>query len=92
MFKWKKVTKMYRRRRHRLTPLRRRRRVRRVRRLRVLLSGKGISRPYVNKRNRLMLGSGSSKKTPTQRGGFFPLAVALTAAPAIVDILGKIIK
>ena len=84
---------MYRRRRHRLTPLRRRRRrVRRVRRLRVLLSGKGISRPYVNKRNRLMLGSGSSKKTPTQRGGFFPLAAALTAAPAIVDILGKIIK
>ena len=84
---------MYRRRRHRLTPLRRRRRrVRRVRRLRVLLSGKGISRPYVNKRNRLMLGSGSSKKTPTQRGGVFPLAAALTAAPAIVDILGKIIK
>ena len=26
------------------------------------LLGKGINRPYVDKRNRLMLGSGSSKK------------------------------
>ena len=56
------------------------------------LLGKGINRPYVDKRNRLMLGSGSSKKTLKQRGGFFPLAAALTAAPAVIDLLGKIIR
>ena len=39
-----------------------------------------------------MLGSGSSKKTLKQRGGFFPIGAALTAAPAIIDLLGKIIK
>ena len=56
------------------------------------LLGKGINRPYVNKRNRVMLGSRSSKKTLKQRGGFFPLAAALTAAPAVIDLLGKIIR
>ena len=56
------------------------------------LLGRGISRPYVDKRNRLMLGSGSSNKTSKQKGGFFPIGAALAAAPAIVDILGKIIK
>ena len=56
------------------------------------LLGKGINRPYIDKRNRLMLGSGSSKKTLKQRGGFFPIGAALTAAPAIIDLLGKIIK
>ena len=34
-----------------------------------------------------MLGSGSSKKTLKQRGGFFPIGAALTAAPAIIDLL-----
>ena len=29
--------------------------------------GKGIERPYINKRNRLMLGKGKKK----QKGGFF---------------------
>ena len=56
------------------------------------LLGKGINRPYVDKRNRLMLGSGSCKKTLKQRGGFFPLAAALTAVPAVIDLLGKIIR
>ena len=56
------------------------------------LLGKGINRPYVDKRNRLMLGSGSRKKTLKQRGGFFPLAAALTAAPAVIDLLGIIIR
>ena len=56
------------------------------------LLGKGINRPYIDKRNRLMLGSGSSKKTLKQIGGFFPIGAALTAAPAIIDLLGKIIK
>ena len=71
--------------------LRLRRRRRRQPRPKQLL-GKGINRPYVDKRNRLMLGSGSSKKTLKQRGGFFPLAAALTAAPALIDLLGKIIR
>ena len=39
-----------------------------------------------------MLGSGSSKKAFKQKGGFFPLAAALTAAPAVIDLLGKIIR
>ena len=68
------------------------RRRQRRRRRRRRLSGRGINRPYVDKRKRLMLGSGSSKKTLKQKGGFFPIAAALTAAPAIVDLLGKIIR
>ena len=56
------------------------------------LLGRGVNRPYVNKRNRLMLGSGSSSKGTKQKGGFFPIGPALTAAPAILDLLGKIIK
>ena len=54
--------------------MKRRRRVRRKRKLR----GKGIQRPYVNKRNRLMLGKGK------QKGGFIgPLVAA--AAPALLQ-------
>ena len=56
------------------------------------LLGRGINRPYVDKRNRLMLGSGSSNKTAKQRGGFFPIGAALAAAPPIIDLLGKIIR
>ena len=75
----------------------RRRRVRRRRRRpgrpRVItlkrLLGRGISRPY-KENNRLMLGSGN--KSVKQTGGFFPLAAALTAAPAVIDLLGKIIR
>ena len=39
-----------------------------------------------------MLGSGSTSGTVKQKGGFFPLAAALTAAPPIIDLLGKIIR
>ena len=53
------------------------------------LLGRGISRPYKDN-NRLMLGSGN--KTSKQKGGFFPLAATLTAAPAVIDLLGKIIR
>ena len=53
------------------------------------LLGSGISRPYKDK-NRLMLGSGN--KLYKQTGGFFALAAALTAAPAVIDFLGKIIR
>ena len=53
------------------------------------LLGRGVSRPYKDN-NRLMLGSGN--KTSKQKGGFFPLTAALTAAPPIIDLLGKIIR
>ena len=83
------------RRRRYVTPTvkRRRRRRRRAGRPRVItmkrLLGRGVSRPYKDN-NRLMLGSGN--KTSKQKGGFFPLAAALTAAPAVIDLLGKIIR
>ena len=77
-----------------LTKRRRRRRKRRVGRPKSItlkrLLGSGISRPYKYK-NRLMLGSGKKTST-TQRGGFLPFAPMLTAAPAIIDLLGKIIR
>ena len=56
---------------------RRRRRRRRQKPQPKQLLGKGINRPYVDKRNRLMLGSGSGKKTLKQRGSFFPLVAVL---------------
>ena len=68
------------------------RRRRRHQRRRRRLIGRGISRPYIDKRNRLMLGSGSRKKTFNQIGGFFPLAAALPAATAVFDLLGKVIR
>ena len=83
-----------RRRRYVIVPVRRRRKrttKRRPGRPRVItmkrLLGSGISRPYKDN-NRLMLGSGN--KTSKQKGGFFPLAAALTAAPSIIDLLAKI--
>ena len=39
-----------------------------------------------------MLGSGSKSRSSRQTGGFFPLAAALTAAPPLFDLLGKIIR
>ena len=75
--------------RRRKTTIRRRRRGRpRVITIKRLL-GRGVSRPY-KESNRLMLGSGN--KTSKQKGGFFPLVAALTTAPPIIDLLGKIIR
>ena len=70
---------------------RKRRRSRRTRRpIRRRMLGRGVARPYVDKRNHLMLGSGSLKGTFKQKGGFFPLATALAAAPPIFDLLAKL--
>ena len=75
--------------RRRKTTIRRRRRGRpRVITIKRLL-GRGVSGPY-KENNRLMLGSGN--KTSKQKGGFFPLIAALTTAPPIIDLLGKIIR
>ena len=65
--------------------------LKRTKRIRKLL-GRGVKRPYVDKRNRLMLGSGSRNKSTKQRGGFFSLGTALAAALPIIDLLGKLIK
>ena len=49
------------------------------------ITGKGIVRPYVSKRNRLMLGKGK------QKGGFIgPLVAA--AAPALVQAVSSIFR
>ena len=57
----------------------RRRRVRRRRKIK----GRGIQRPYVSKRNRLMLGKGK------QMVGFIAPIVA-AAAPALLQAVGSI--
>ena len=59
--------------------LMKRRRIKRRRKIR----GRGIQRPYVNKRNRLMLGKGK------QKGGFIAPLVA-AAAPALLQPVGSI--
>ena len=92
----RRKTITFRRRRRRIRPRVQRRRIPRLQRCRKItirkLLGRGVSRPYVDKRNRLMLGSGSSNKTTTQKGGFFPIGPALAAAPPIIDLLNKIIR
>ena len=60
--------------------LMKRRRVKRRRKIR----GRGIERPYVNKRNRLMLGKGKK-----QRGGFIAPIVA-AAAPSLLGLASQI--
>ena len=56
-----------------------RRKLKRRRKIR----GRGIQRPYVNKRNRLMLGKGK------QNGGFIGPIVA-AAAPALLQAVGAV--
>ena len=64
--------------------MRRKRRI--VRRRRKTIYGRGIKRPYVNKRNRLMLGSGKK-----QKGGALPIGALISAfAPAAADLISKI--
>ena len=59
--------------------LMKRRKIKRRKKIR----GKGIQRPYVNKRNRLMLGKGK------QKGRFIgPLVAA--AAPALLQAVGAV--
>ena len=61
---------------------------RRSRRRRKTYSGRGVTRPYVNKRNRLMLGSGIK-----QKGGFFPIdALGSALAPVAADIISKVFR
>ena len=53
------------------------------------ISGGNISRPYVNKRKRLILGEG--KRIKKQRGGFIaPIAAALV--PATIKLVSKLFR
>ena len=62
------------------------RRKRRVIISRKTIYGRGIKRPYVNKRNRLMLGSGKK-----QKGGALTIGALISAfAPAAVDLISNI--
>ena len=92
----RRKTITFRRRRRRIRPRLQRRRIPRLKRRRKItirkLLGRGVNRPYVDKRNRLMLGSGSSNKITKQTGGLFPIGSVLAAAPPIIDLLGKIIR
>ena len=56
-----------------------------------MLGSGRITRPYVNKRNRLMLGSGKRKKIGKQRGGFSP-ALLTVVAPTALELISKIVK
>ena len=54
-----------------------------------------VSRPYVDKRNRLMLGEGKRKRrrktVSKQKGGFIaPIVAAL--APTAIDLVKKLIR
>ena len=59
----------------------RRRRIKRRKKIR----GRGIKRPFVNKRNRLMLDKGK------QKGGFLGPTVA-AAAPPLLQTIGSFCK
>ena len=52
--------------------------------------GLGVTRPFVNKRNRLMLGSGKRKKIGKQKGGFLPQLIT-AFAPTAAELLSKIL-
>ena len=49
------------------------------------IRGRGIQRPYISKRNRLMIGKGK------QKGGFIAPLVA-AAAPALLQAVGSIFR
>ena len=53
------------------------------------ISGGNISRPYVNKRKRLILGEG--KRIKKQRGGFIAAIVA-ALAPAAIKLVSKLFR
>ena len=54
-----------------------------------------VSRPYVDKRNRLMLGEGKRKRrrktVSKQKGGFIALII-VALAPTAIDLVKKLIR
>ena len=55
-----------------------------------------VSRPYVNKRNRLMLGEGRKKrrrrKTVSKQKGGFIGSIVSALAPTAIDLVTKLIR
>ena len=55
------------------------------------IKGYGVSRPFINKRNRLMLGNRKRIIIIKQKGGFWGPLLA-TLAPTAIDLVKKVIK
>ena len=55
------------------------------------IKGSGVTRPFINKRNRLMLGNLKRRLTKKQKGGFLGQLVA-ALAPIGIDLASKIIR
>ena len=54
-----------------------------------------VSRPYVNKRNRLTLGEGKKRrrrKTVSKQKGGFILLIVSVLAPTAIDLVTKLIR
>ena len=54
-----------------------------------------VSHPYVNKRNRLILGQGKRKrrrKTISKQKGSFIAPIIATLAPTVIDLVKKLIR
>ena len=55
-----------------------------------------VSRPYVNKRNRLMLGEGKKKrrkrKTVSKQKGSFIALILSALAPTAINLVSKLIR
>ena len=54
-----------------------------------------VSRPYVNKRNRLILGQGKRKrrrKTISKQKGSFIAPIIAALAPTVIDLVKKLIR
>ena len=50
-----------------------------------------VARPYINKRNRLMLSEGKKKTIEKQRGGFL-VTIAAALAPTAIELVSKLFR
>ena len=71
--------------------MKKRRTTRRRKTTKKYIYGRGVTRPYVNKRIRLMLGSGKVKKNGKQKGGFIPLSFLSAVAPTAINLIGEVL-
>ena len=59
-------------------------------------SGIKVARPYINKRNRLMLGEGKrktgKKKTVKKQTGGFIAPIAAALAPTAIELVSKLFR
>ena len=57
----------------------------------IRIKGSGVTRPFVNKRNRLMLGNRKRIIIKKQKGGFWGPLLA-TLVPTATELVTKLIK